>query len=179
MNDWSDMNRNDYAAVASLYHHTRPSCPVELVDRIVRHVGVSAGDAVVEIGAGTGLFTRLLSGRGLMITALEPVPEMRAQAELLKDVTWTAGTFERTGLPDASQRWVVSCQAFQWADRASALPELRRILYPGAWFTTLWYAYDVAREPVLQRSYALLRERVPAYPTSIGRRVRAAWRRAC
>ncbi len=163
MNDWSDMNRHDYAPVASLYHLTRPSCPVELVDRIVRRVGVSAGDAVAEIGAGTGLFTRLLSGRGLAITALEPVPEMRAQAELLPDVTWSSSTFERTGLPDASQRWVVTCQAFQWADRASALPELRRVLHPGAWFTTLWYAYDVAREPVLQRSYALLRERIPAY----------------
>ena len=52
MNDWSDMNRHDYAPVASLYHLTRPSCPVALVDRIVRHVGVGDGDAVAEIGAG-------------------------------------------------------------------------------------------------------------------------------
>jgi SAM-dependent methyltransferase len=161
--DWSDMNRNGYAPVASLYHLTRPSCPVELVDRIVRHVGVEAGDAVAEIGAGTGLFTRRLSGRGLRITALEPVPGMRAQAAALPDVTWTCDTFERTGLPDGSQQWVVCCQAFQWADLTSAVSELRRVLRPGAWFTTLWYAYDVAREPVLQRSYALLRERIPAY----------------
>jgi hypothetical protein len=42
---------------------------------------------VAEIGTGTGLFTRLRSGRGLAIAALEPVPEMRAQAEMLADVT--------------------------------------------------------------------------------------------
>jgi len=163
VSEWSTIDRNDYASLAALYHRTRPSCPIELVDRLVSHAEVHAGDSVAEIGAGTGLFTRLLSGRGLAITALEPVPEMRAQAEMLADVTWTAGTFERTGLPDASQRWVVSCQAFQWADRASALPELRRILHPGAWFTTLWYAYDVSREPVLQRTFQLLRERIPSY----------------
>ena len=163
MSEWSTIDRNDYADLAALYHRTRPSCPIELVDRLVSHAGVHGGDAVAEIGAGTGLFTGLLSGRGLAITALEPVPEMRAQAEMLADVTWKAGTFERTELPDASQRWVVSCQAFQWADRVSALPELRRILCPGAWFTTLWYAYDASREPVLQRTFQLLRERIPSY----------------
>ncbi len=163
MSEWEAVDRNDYANLAALYHRTRPSCPIELVDRLVRHADVHAGDAVAEIGAGTGLFTRLLSGRGLAITALEPLPEMRAQAETLADVTWLAGTFERTNLPDASQQWVVSCQAFQWADRASALPELTRILHAGAWFTTVWYAYDVSREPVLQRSFRLLRERIPSY----------------
>jgi len=160
VSEWT-ARRNDYADLAALYHRTRPSCPIELVDRLVSHAGVHAGDSVAEIGAGTGLFTRRLSGRGLAITALEPVPEMRAQAERLADVTWSAGTFEQTGLPDASQRWVVSCQAFQWADPAAALPELRRILDPGAWLTTVWYAYDVSREPVLQQiGRASCRERV-------------------
>src|SRR4029078_1356849 len=125
--------------------------------------GVAAGDSIAEIGAGTGLFTRLLSGRGLRVTALEPVPEMRAEAEALSDVVWTEGTFERTELPDASQQWVVTCQAFQWADRARALPELRRILRPSAWFTTVWYAFDVSREPVLQRTFQLLRQQIPSY----------------
>ncbi len=180
MSEWSTIDRNDYADLAALYHRTRPSCPIELVDRLVSHAGVHAGDAVAGIGAGTGLFTRLLSGRGLAITALEPVPEMRAQAEMLADVTWKAGTFERTELPDASQRWVVSCQAFQWADRVSALPELRRILCPGAWFTTLWYAYDASREPVLQRTFQLLRERIPCVCVRRPDHARAAARRrAC
>jgi SAM-dependent methyltransferase len=163
VSEWRTIDRNDYAPLASLYHRTRPSCPVRLVDQLVRHAQVKAGDAVAEIGAGTGLFTQRLSGRGLAITALEPVSEMRAEAGAFPDVTWTGGTFERTGLPDASQRWVVSCQAFQWADQTSALPELRRVLRPGAWFTALWYSFDVAREPVLQRAFALLRRHIPTY----------------
>jgi len=163
VSEWSTIDRNDYADLAALYHRTRPSCPIELVNRLVRHAGVHAGDSVAEIGAGTGLFTRLLSARGLAVTALEPVPEMRAQADRLADVTWREGTFERTGLPDASQRWVVSCQAFQWADRGAAVPEVRRILQPGGWFTTVWYAYDLTREPVLQRTFELLRQRIPSY----------------
>jgi SAM-dependent methyltransferase len=163
VSEWSTVDRADYAELAVLYHRARPSCPIELVDRLVRHSGVGAGDAVAEIGAGTGLFTRRLSGRGLAITALEPVSDMRAQAEALPDVAWRDGTFERTGLPDASQQWAVSCQAFQWADRAQALPELRRILRAGGWFTTLWYAFDVSHEPALQRTFTLLRQHIPAY----------------
>jgi SAM-dependent methyltransferase len=163
VNEWRGIDRDGYAQLAALYHRARPICPVDLVDRLVRHAQVRAGDAVAEIGAGTGLFTRLLSGRGLRICALEPVPEMRAHADELPDVTWTGGTFEHTGLADASQRWVVSCQAFQWADRDAALPELRRVLQPGAWFTTLWYSFDISQEPVLQRTVALLRQHIPSY----------------
>jgi len=152
-----------YAALASVYERARPSYPRELLDLLARHVGARAGDAVTEIGAGTGRFTRLLAERRFALTALEPVAAMRAEAPTLKGVVWTDGTFERTGLPSRSQRWVVSAQAFHWAERRAALAEIRRILQPDGWLTVLWNAHHIEREPVLQRTYAMLRRHVPAY----------------
>jgi len=158
-----DVDAQNYAALAVVYNRARPSYPGALVDILVRHAGVEAGDAVAEIGAGTGRFTRLLAERRLSIAALEPVAEMRAQAPSLGGVTWSDGTFERTGLADQSQRWVVSAQAFHWAQARVVLPEIRRILMRQGWFTVLWNAHHIAREPVLAHTYALMRRHIPAY----------------
>ncbi len=152
-----------YAAMADVYHRTRPGYPVEVLDMLLRHTGVRAGDRVAEIGAGTGHFTQLLAAHALTVVAVEPVAQMRAQAASLNGVTWVDGTFERTGLPDRSQRWVVSAQAFHQAQIRLALPEIRRILEPGGWLTALWNAPHIAREPVLARTYAMLQRHVPEY----------------
>lgn len=37
------------------------------------------GSAIADVGAGTGKFTRMLDARGLKVTAVEPVKEMREQ----------------------------------------------------------------------------------------------------
>jgi hypothetical protein len=58
---------------------------------------------------------------------------------------------------------VVAAQAFQWAQADLALPEIRRILRPHAWFTALWNADRIADEPVLRATYAMLRRHVPQY----------------
>jgi SAM-dependent methyltransferase len=118
---------------------------------------------VTEIGAGTGHFTKCLAGRKLKITALEPVEEMRARAANLEGVIWKDATFENTGLADQSQSWVVSAQAFHWAQSGPALREIRRILIPQGWFTALWNADHIARELVLQKTYDLIRKNLPAY----------------
>src|SRR5262249_35845579 len=146
--DNGETNVSTYAAIADVYHRTRPRYPEKLLDMLLRHTGVQAGDPVAEIGAGTGHLTRLLAGRDLSVVAVEPVAEMRAQAAALVGVPWMAGTFEHTGLPDRSQRWVVSAQAFHQAQTRVALPEIRRIFQPDGWFTAVWNAPHIAREPV-------------------------------
>ena len=62
------------------YRH-RPGYPGEVVDLIRRQAGLSLGDAVADIGSGTGIFTRLLLEADLGVTAVEPNDAMRAAAE--------------------------------------------------------------------------------------------------
>lgn len=132
------MALGDFTSQAEAYARSRPGYPPALLDQLLEYTGVRGGDPVADIGAGTGLLTRMLVDAGLRVTAVEPNAAMRANALALPGVTWVPGTFEDTGLPTASQRWVVAAQAFHWADPPRALPELRRVLRPGCCFTAMW-----------------------------------------
>jgi SAM-dependent methyltransferase len=128
----------DFTPQAESYVKARPGYPPEILECLLKRSGVQAGDSVIDLGAGTGLFTGLLTGRGLRITALEPNEAMRMNAPPLPEIRWLDGSFEATGLPDNSADWVVAAQAFHWADPLTALPEIRRILRPGKAFSILW-----------------------------------------
>jgi len=153
----------DYREHAAFYEAARPSYPDALIDRLVARAGVKPGDRVAEVGSGTGIFTRVLAGRGFEITGLEPDAAMRALAPDLPGVTWCDGRFESLGLGDGSQRWIVAAQSFQRADRPRALPEIRRCLGPGGHFSVVHYTLPQAENDVVSTTSALLRRHVPEY----------------
>jgi SAM-dependent methyltransferase len=158
----ADPRLGDFATQARVYQ-ARPGYPVALLDLLIEHVGVRAGDAVAEVGSGTGIFTRHLAERGLSVTAVEPSGEMRAKAPDLDGVTWSAGSGEETGLKSASQRWLVAAQSFHWIDTGRGLAEARRVLAPGGHFTALWNDRDNHRSEILEETMAALRRLVPEY----------------
>jgi len=161
--DLADAAREGYAPLAEIYHRSRPGYPDAIIDLLTARIGLQPDDPVVDIGAGTGNFTRLLAARNFRVTAIEPVMAMQQCAPRLSNVTWSQGTFEAMSLPTGSQRWAVAAQSFHWADANRALPEIRRVLSPHGWFTTLWNTEYIDRSPLLRWTYALLRREVPAY----------------
>ena len=50
-----------------------------IVDAVLHEAGVSAGDCVLEVGAGTGRYTRLLLQRELRVIAAEPDETLRGR----------------------------------------------------------------------------------------------------
>ncbi len=113
------------------YAVARPSYPGAAIDALFEGLG-DAGDVVVaDLGAGTGISSRLLAARGAHVLAIEPNAPMREAAEPDPRVEWVGGTAEATGLEEASVDLVTAFQAFHWFDHPRALREIVRILRPG------------------------------------------------
>lgn len=150
------MTRGDFTPQAPTYAASRPTYPEALLDELIAHVQVRPGEAVADIGAGTGLFTQALARRGFAVTAIEPNAAMREHAPPMPGVRWVDGTFETTTLDDRSQRWVTAAQAFHWADAARTLPELRRVLAPAGHVTVLWNHRLNDETPLLAAAWRII-----------------------
>ena len=153
----------DFTPQAEAYARARPGYPAAMVTLLVKLVELGQEDAIAEIGAGTGIFTRVLSDHGLQVTAVEPNAGMRGEAPEMSGVRWQNGTFESTGLDDASQSWLVAAQAFHWATPEKALPELRRALRSSGALTVLWNNRDNDASPLLSWTRDVIDELVPDF----------------
>jgi SAM-dependent methyltransferase len=135
---------SSFGAVAASYAEHRPDYPVKAVRWCVAPAGRDIGSLrVLDLGAGTGKLTALLTELGSDVTAVEPDPAMLAELRRgLPSVRALPGTAERIPLPDASVDAVLCGQAMHWFDMSRALPEIARVLVPGGTLGALWNSDD-------------------------------------
>lgn len=148
-----------------MYEQARPDYPSEALDHIIDVLGLEAGAHVVDVGAGTGKFARQLVARGLRVTGVEPIAEMRKIFERVVDADVVDGTAESIPLDDETADAVTAAQAFHWFDSDRALPELRRVLRPRGGVALIWNVRDESHP--LHRAYAeaIRPYKVDAYPS--------------
>ncbi len=120
------------------YAKYRPSYPAAAIDQILENLTLPITAA--DIGAGTGISSRLLAARDIKVIAIEPNPEMRNAGirDNTTSVEWKNGTAEKTNLPDASVDLVTCFQAFHWFTPEPTLSEFRRILKPQGKLAVVW-----------------------------------------
>lgn len=143
------------------YRRYRPGYPPALTRWLLAEAGLAPGDAVADIGSGTGLLSRDLLAAGLHVQAVEPNAAMRAVAEAelgsLAGFASVAGTAEATGLAPASVRLLTAAQAFHWFVPLAARAEAQRVLVPGGTVALIWNvrridsAFAIAYEALLMR----------------------------
>jgi SAM-dependent methyltransferase len=123
-----DRSRLSFGSAADVYDAYRPTYPPEAARWMV-------GDApvrVADLGAGTGIFSRVLAGLGHDVVAVEPDHDMaRRLAEVSPGVTVLEAPAEKIPLPDASVDAVTAAQAWHWFDNDAARAEVARVLRPG------------------------------------------------
>jgi SAM-dependent methyltransferase len=148
------MKHGDFTGLASHYARFRADYAPQVATAILGYLGreVSLIDAA-DIGAGTGIWTRMLAARGLhSIVAVEPNDDMRGQgieSSRGAGIVWRTGSAEATGLPGGSADLVTMASSLHWADFNKACDEFYRILRPGGVFAALWNPRLIEANPVL------------------------------
>ncbi|MEM5430862.1 class I SAM-dependent methyltransferase [Cupriavidus oxalaticus] len=140
-----------FASQADTYARGRPEYPTAIDDWLRATLGLGPGRTVLDLGAGTGKFTRRLAETGAAVIAVEPVAQMRAQLEnALPAVQALAGSAEAIPWPDASADAVICAQAFHWFANDRAIAEIRRVLRPGGRLGLVWDVRDESVDWVAQ-----------------------------
>ncbi len=110
--------RAGFDKAAEDYDRTRPVCPAQVFDDLMRLAGLAPGDRAVEIGCGTGQATVPLAQRGLAITALELGAELAAVARRrlagFPSVDVVTTSFESWEPQDAPFDAVVAFNSLHW-----------------------------------------------------------------
>ncbi|WP_321904600.1 class I SAM-dependent methyltransferase [Paraburkholderia tropica] len=142
------------------YVKYRPSYPREVATFAHVESGVAPGATVADIGAGTGLSSKLFLDAGHPVVAVEPNAAMRAAADaFLADYPRyrsVAGTAEASTLDTASVDLVIAAQAFHWFDKAGARREFARVLKPRGKILLFWNSRLLKGSAFLEGYEALL-----------------------
>ncbi|MGH7145144.1 MAG: class I SAM-dependent methyltransferase [Planctomycetota bacterium] len=136
------------------YVKYRPGYPTELLTGLAELVGLRPTDTLADLGAGTGLSSKLFLDHGNAVIGVEPNTAMRAAgARFLAGAArfrMVDGTAEATGLAAHSVDGVVAGQAFHWFAPDRARTEALRILRPGGFAALIWNSRPLAGTPFLQ-----------------------------
>ncbi|KAG1800824.1 S-adenosyl-L-methionine-dependent methyltransferase [Suillus plorans] len=137
----------------ALYDRVRPMYPADGLSYVFSQVPKSTIPLkIVEIGAGTGMFTRALLAHSEWsssigtLRAIEPSGGMRDfWTKSVQDNRCTVvnGTFDDTGVEDGWADLIIIAQAFHWClDYGKAFTEFARILNKGGAAVFAWYLSD-------------------------------------
>lgn len=168
---------------ADTYERTRPSYPPEAlrlvfdtIERAAQASGSHAPLPMLDLAAGTGIFTRLLAAHPqLQVVAVEPVAAMRRvfNQVLPPTVGVVEGSATRIPFPDGHFAAVSCAQSFHWFDSLEAVREIHRVLRPGAPLILTWNM-ESRQAPWMARArdvYEPYDENIPQYRTGRWKRV--------
>lgn len=140
-----------FSSQADTYARGRPDYPTDIDNWLRQALGLGPGKSVVDLGAGTGKFTRRLAATGATVIAVEPVAQMRAQlTAALPAVQALEGSAEAIPLADGGVDAVVCAQAFHWFANDKAVAEIRRVLRPCGKLGLVWNVRDESVDWVAQ-----------------------------
>ncbi len=144
----------DYTGLAKDYSQHRPDYSPSVLDALLGLLHKPAADIdFIDVGAGTGIWTRMVYRKGVKsVTAIEPNEKMRVAGmadSAGTTIRWLAAHAEHTGAATASGDWLTMASSFHWTNFDAATREFHRLLRPHGRFTALWNARLIEANPLL------------------------------
>jgi SAM-dependent methyltransferase len=151
----------DFGKAADDYATHRLGFPPDFFNRLkVFEVGL-AGQSILDIGTGTGLFALPFSRVGCTVTGLDPSLPLLDKARSAADseglsATFVEGHAEELPFDEASFDVVTAATCWHWFDAAPAAEEAARVLKPGGKLAIAAMDWHASPKSVVSRTLAIL-----------------------
>jgi SAM-dependent methyltransferase len=140
----------------ALYDAARPDYPDDAISYFVAAFDLDESKHVLDLGAGSGIFSRQLHPFVGRVTAVEPSASMRDSFRSANaDMEIRDGSDVAIPIDDHSVDAVFVAQAFHWFDAPRALEEIHRVLVPHGALGLIWNERDETVEWVSALSRAM------------------------
>lgn len=90
-----------YDQIGKTYSATRAADP-RIVANLIKLLSLPENSKIIDMGAGTGNYSRALAEKGFRVSALEPSPVMRAQGHTHPNLEWVGAGAEEIPFPDST-----------------------------------------------------------------------------
>ena len=124
-------HRDRFTYTVEDYRRYRPDYPEAMFDWLLAELGLVAGDAIIDIGCGTGITSRAWAARGLEVVGVDPNAAMLAAARAEGGgPTYVPTDAETLAVPERDYAAIVGGQSFHWIDLDRAGSRFRAVLGP-------------------------------------------------
>ncbi len=172
----------DFDRTSEDYARYRAGFPDSFFERLASYGVGSPGQAIADIGTGTGTLARGFARRGCCVTGIDPGPGMLRAAQGLDAeagvaVTYRVGRAEATGLPDAAFEVATAGQCWHWFDGPGAAAEMARILGPDGTLVIAHFDWLALAGNLVDATEALIVRHNPAWQLGGGLGMYPQWLR--
>jgi SAM-dependent methyltransferase len=160
------VERQLFDGVAATYDACRPDYPPQLFDALESALGQPLLRAeVMDVGAGTGIATRALAGRGSNVVAVDPGPGVLGLLRSRSTSRVRPVVADGNALPsrDAVFDLVTYAQSFHWTDPDLSVPEAARVLHDRGVLAVFWNLLMADGAPWWEGFTTEVRRLSPAY----------------
>lgn len=130
------VHTESFAGTLAYYDRYRLGFPQRLIERVVSLAGLRPGDAVLDLGCGTGMLAIAFARAGMAVTGMDPEAAMLEAAQAAaqtagQPVTWLEGGSADLTPEMGPFRLAVMGRSFHWMDRAATLATLEQVVTEG------------------------------------------------
>jgi ubiquinone/menaquinone biosynthesis C-methylase UbiE len=122
-----------FRSAVAYYERYRLAFPGRLIRRVIGLLDLKPGDAILDLGCGTGMLAIPFARLGMAVTAMDPEPDMLAAAGRAAEAAGVTLNLKQGGSHELTPqmgpfRLAVMGRSFHWMDRAATLEMLDRIV---------------------------------------------------
>ena len=162
------IKHGNFSGLAKDYSTYRPSYSKSVLKSLIALLNNPVHECdFADIGAGTGIWTRLIASYNpKSVIAIEPNEDMRSvgiRDSSNTNIKWQEGSGEKTGLQNESIDMVSMASSFHWVDFEKGCQEFHRVLKKHGRFVALWNPRQLHKNPLLEKLESYINILKPGY----------------